>query len=138
MLLFVLDFEANCRKEGILFPQDIIEVPVMVYDTDKDQVVATFHQYCTPLVPITPFCTELTGITQDMVDAGKPLAQVLADLERGVASLAKKYNNVECLFVTCGDWDLDTALHKHWKILGLPVHKCMRYGCKLDKEFRVV
>lgn len=138
MLLFVLDFEANCKDDGILFPQEIIEVPVMVYDTEKDQVVAKFHQYCTPLVPITPFCTKLTGITQDMVDAGKPFVQVLADLERGVDGLVKKYNNVECLFVTCGDWDLATALPKHCKFLGLPVPKIMRSWCNIKKVFREV
>jgi hypothetical protein len=33
-LLFfgILDFEANCVEKGRLYPQEILEVPVVVYD----------------------------------------------------------------------------------------------------------
>lgn len=135
MLLFILDFEANCKRGGVLFPQEIMEVPVMIYDTDKDEIVHTFHQYCSTHLPITPFCTELTGITQEMVDAGIPFPQVLLDLESSRSKLA---NNTKWLFVTCGDWDFKTALPNHCKYLGLTVPKSMRSWCNIKNVYREV
>lgn len=118
-----------------MYPQEIIEVPVMAYDTDTDQIVATFHKYCTPWTPITPFCTELTGITQDMVDAGEPFDKVLKDLVMWVRDLLVTAQRKEFLFVTCGNWDFAAALPKHCGYLGIPVPGAMRSWCNIKTIF---
>ena len=66
--LAVLDFEATCERNGNqLKPQEIIEFPCVLLNVKNGlQVEATFHRYIRPVHHplLSPFCTELTGITQ--------------------------------------------------------------------------
>jgi len=66
----ILDFEANCMKKGVPEPQEIVEFPVLLVDASTGDVRDTFHRYVKPDVhpKISEFCTELTGITRDMVN----------------------------------------------------------------------
>ncbi|KAJ3271661.1 ERI1 exoribonuclease 3 [Terramyces sp. JEL0728] len=102
--ILVLDFEATCGKGIGDRNQEIIEFPIVVVDTSSLKIVDEFHTYVKPTTQLLPFCTELTGITQDQVENAPPLSQVLADAE----TFAKKYPH--SIFVTCGDWDLKTML----------------------------
>ena len=54
-----LDFEANCIENGTIYPQEIIEFPIVVYDIETDTIDRSkdFHFYCQTIVPMTPFCT---------------------------------------------------------------------------------
>jgi inhibitor of KinA sporulation pathway (predicted exonuclease) len=108
--LFILDFEAQCDNNTKLDCQEIIEFPVVVIDV-KNQTINSkiFHSYVRPTIypKLFPFCTELTGITQDQVDKGKELAQVLVDFE---AFVINDFSDSKFTFVTCGDWDLKTCL----------------------------
>ena len=66
----VYDFECQCedrQDQKTLKFNEIIEFPVVIIDVKNKSVKAVFHTYVKPtLDPIlTPFCTELTGITQD-------------------------------------------------------------------------
>ena len=76
--ILVLDFEATCDdKEKI--SQEIIEFPILMVDTKFFEIQSTFHQYVEPQInkKLSEFCTNLTGITNDMV-TGKPnLAQTI-------------------------------------------------------------
>ena len=58
---------------------EIIEFPVMVVDLKKRKITDKFHEYITPTYQpkLTAFCTELTGITQEMVDKKMVLKEVL-------------------------------------------------------------
>lgn len=80
--LLVLDFEATCGDT--VKQMEIIEFPTLLYDLREGRsclspaialtyvaittgkVQATFHEYVKPEIHsrLTPFCTELTGITQ--------------------------------------------------------------------------
>ena len=133
-ILFVLDFEANCLKDKILYPQEIIEIPVIAYDTSTDKVIGQFHQYCRPFTQITPFCTELTGITQEMVDQGDTFEFTLKKLGMWIHGMTNEKKE-EYIFVTCGDWDLKTALVGHCKYLKLKVPKNMREWCNIKNIF---
>lgn len=84
MFLGVLDFEANCIRDGVLVPQEIIEVPVVVYCTATGRILGDreFHSYCKPTVPVTTFCTELTGITAATLEGAPTFRAVYADLQR--------------------------------------------------------
>ena len=84
--LLVLDFEATCREGAAIQPQEVIEFPcLLVRAADmvvEDQVgLATsptpqFHEYVRPVAhpTLSPFCTQLTGITQDMLQVARVLA----------------------------------------------------------------
>lgn len=78
----MLDFEATCEEDVKLKPcSEIIEFPVMVVSLKEAKIIDKFHHYVTPSFnpKLTKFCTELTGITQEMVDNKLKLEQVLAE-----------------------------------------------------------
>mmetsp|Transcript_36867 Transcript_36867/g.105640 ORF Transcript_36867/g.105640 Transcript_36867/m.105640 type:complete len:89 (+) Transcript_36867:85-351(+) len=63
----VLDFEATCEEKRRLVPQEIIEWPVVKVNAHTCCIEdPAFHQYIAPQAhpTVTPFCTQLTGITQ--------------------------------------------------------------------------
>mmetsp|Transcript_23438 Transcript_23438/g.23184 ORF Transcript_23438/g.23184 Transcript_23438/m.23184 type:complete len:278 (+) Transcript_23438:221-1054(+) len=108
----VLDFEANCIEPGELICQEIIEFPVQALNTKTLQIDHTFHYYIKPdVVPdLSDFCTNLTGITQNMVDAGIPLLEALRKFHEFLEETGLSSKNWS--FLTCGDWDLKTCLQK--------------------------
>lgn len=108
----VLDFEANCEDKVALPCQEIIEFPVQVLNAQNLNTEFTFHHYVKPhVVPdLSQFCTDLTGITQEMVNNERSLEVILTEFDsflRQKGLIDKKW-----IFVTCGDWDLKTCLNK--------------------------
>lgn len=110
----VLDFEKTCEQDVQLDPQEIIEFPsvlVEIGDGKNCVNVAEFESFVKPTVhpKLTPFCTELTGITQASVDSALTLPAVL---EQHHAWLTKHVGMDEscCTFLTCGDFDLKRSL----------------------------
>lgn len=109
--LAVLDFEATCdeRDSGSDFnpsAQEIIELPVGLIDIERGQVIDTFRTLVRPVVQpqLTPFCTELTSITQEQL-AGQPtIGEAMGLFTDWLDSHNLGPEN--CLAVTCGDWDL--------------------------------
>lgn len=122
--LLIIDFEATCIDSNStgkrLYPQEIIELPMVLVDTRTAKVVAEFQRYITPVVhpTLSTFCTNLTGITQSMVSA-----------ETGAVSFRQAWKDAESFLVenhlirgtktfravTCGDWDLMTMLPQQLK-----------------------
>jgi inhibitor of KinA sporulation pathway (predicted exonuclease) len=65
--LLVLDFEATCVEDKKIEPcPEIIEFPVVVVHARTGKTLDRFHLYVKPRFnpQLTPFCTQLTGITQ--------------------------------------------------------------------------
>ncbi len=60
--LLNIDLEARSSNQ----PKEVIEFPVLLFDTHKLKCIGVFHSFCKPVRgPIlTQFCTSLTGITQ--------------------------------------------------------------------------
>ncbi|KAI9337764.1 hypothetical protein BDR26DRAFT_863512 [Obelidium mucronatum] len=110
--LAVLDFEATCDENVRLRPQEIIEFPTCVIDTSLPNfpIVNTFHTYVRPVhhPVLTRFCTELTGIQQETVNAAPTFPEVWTQFLEFLASNSLTESNT--LFVTCGHWDLMTML----------------------------
>ncbi len=81
-----------------------------------------FHYYIKPVVnpKLFPFCTKLTGITQNQVDNGILLEEALKKLDKfledkvflyGISYLViQGIQQSNFCFVTCGHWDLKTCL----------------------------
>ena len=134
----VLDFEATCDKDRKIFPQEIIEFPVLKVNAKTMQEESHFHSYVTPTANpvLTPFCTELTGITQDMV-TGKPnLQTVLQDFDRWMQEEGLLKPEVNICFVTCGDWDLKTMLPKQCNAFKLHHPHYMKKWMNIKFAFR--
>ncbi|OQS03343.1 exonuclease III protein [Thraustotheca clavata] len=106
--LLVLDFEATCSESMPRNEMEIIEFPIVVIDTQTKEVIDEFHSYVKPVLnggKLEPFCIELTGIAQDVVDNALPFEQVYTAAQAFAAPYL-----TNGIFVTCGDWDLKTML----------------------------
>ena len=104
----VLDFEATCERDNKIEPQEIIEFPCLKVNAKSFEVEAEFHRYIQPHFhrDLSTFCTELTGITQDMVQNQSEFPDVLQDFESWLQ--VEEILDSRFTFVTCGDWDLKT------------------------------
>ena len=96
-----------------------------------------FSYFCKINTKLTPFCTQLTSITQEMSDSGESLSELLKLHSKWM------YNNDlidKSLFVTCGDWDLKTALPTHCKLLGIKYQNYLKsvWQMKTRKERFVI
>lgn len=79
---------------------------------------------------LSPFCTELTGITQEQVDEGKSIRHVLNLFEVWLIQTLKQRNlvmpkfseddiNGTVAFATWGDWDLGKCLKREMTRKGI-------------------
>ncbi|ESO88133.1 hypothetical protein LOTGIDRAFT_126582 [Lottia gigantea] len=117
----VLDFEATCDRPHQPEPQEIIEFPVMKLNASSLKIESTFHTYVKPEVhpELTTFCTELTGIIQEMVDDKPTLPQVLQDFDHWMNAEGLLKDDVRFAFATFGDWDLKTMLPSQCQYLDI-------------------
>jgi inhibitor of KinA sporulation pathway (predicted exonuclease) len=65
MKYFALDLELNSKGDGTV--PKIIQVGIAIGSIDDQENIQTFSWYLNPEEPITHFITQLTGITDDMV-----------------------------------------------------------------------
>ena len=77
----IVDFEMNQKYSTRLeewYPWEIIEIGAVKLD-NTFQAVSSFKEYVRPKdgSPIVPECTELTGITNEMVQGARELPQVI-------------------------------------------------------------
>jgi len=123
VFICILDFEATCWAGSINKEQmEIIECPSQLFQIDHRErmiLIDEFHEYCRPVLnpKLTEFCTELTGITQETVDAADIFPNVL---QRHNAWLRKHCGNERIVIATCGAWDIKTMLPREVKNKGLP------------------
>ncbi len=123
--LVILDFEATCDNASKISPQEIIEFPSVLYDLETRQLVDEFSTFVRPEhhPELTAFCTELTGITQDDVDAAPPFRGVLRQhisWLQGHGLFDPGYEHRFAL-VTCGDWDLNAMLPQQCEAAGISI-----------------
>ena len=107
--LCVYDFECNCvkdRAEPLEF-NEIVEFPVVIIDVKNKKIAGEFHTYIRPTLEkeVKPFCTELTGITNERCFAeGVPtLEEALAKLHNFLLDFGMFQK--EFVFMSCGDFD---------------------------------
>eukprot|EP00128_Syssomonas_multiformis_P016288 Colp12_sorted_trinity150504_noHs@32274 len=130
--LLILDFEATCEKDVRISPQEIIEWPTLLMNTKTYEIESTFHFYVRPVAnrKLSSFCTELTGITQEIVDGGHTLTDVLASHNQWLRThglINEQGNKVgNWTYLTCGDWDLKTCLPNNAEYLNIKVPKHLR------------
>ena len=135
----VLDFEATCDEDITPRPQEIIEFPVLKVNALTMETEAIFHTYVQPSEhpTLTPFCTKLTGITQEMVDGKPSLQEVLSMFDQWMTKENLKDNPSIC-FVTCGDWDLKTMLPGQCEHLKVTVPPYFKRWVNIKKAFTTI
>lgn len=85
---------------------EVVELPVVIVDTETCKVVGEFHTYVKPTSDkLTPFCTELCGITEEMVygDSVPTFPEALDKLHKFLSDFG--VFNHEFALVSCGDYD---------------------------------
>lgn len=133
--LIVMDFEATCDEKKVV-PQEIIEWPAIILDTLTLQPVSEFHSYIKPIAhPIlTPFCINLTGIQQEWVDKSSTFPVVHQRFNQWFDE--QNYLGNSYAFVTCGDWDLKTALTNQLKYSGLKRRSIFNQWINIKESFK--
>lgn len=135
--LLVLDFEATCEKGSVPITQEIIEFPCIALNTHDWKVKDVFHRYVKPRMHpnLSTFCTELTGIIQEMIDDEPHFPDVFANFCNWL-----KDNNYfdppyKSAFVTCGNWDLKIMLPNQCAIDNLPIPQEFKRWINLKETF---
>nr|XP_053639816.1 ERI1 exoribonuclease 2-like isoform X1 [Cherax quadricarinatus] len=92
--LIVLDFESTCWDTWPPAGQnEIIEFPAVLLDLSSGNTLSEFHEYVKPTEQsiLSSFCKNLTGITQEQVDAGIPLGACLCLFSTWIQKLCEQY-----------------------------------------------
>jgi len=133
----VLDFEATCDNKEKLHPQEIIEFPVLKVNGTTFETESIFHQYVQPRVfrELTPFCTELTGIVQEMVDGQPHIEETLVNFHEWMKNENLLCEDTSSAFVTCGDWDLKTMLPKQCDYFHIAYPKYLKRWINIKKSY---
>jgi len=136
-LMLVLDLEATCNRRKDLAPVEIIELSAVLLDARQLQVKGEFQAYVRPTQHpvLDPFCIELTGITQQQVDSGAPLADALQRLDDWLTQLGALEQHVTLLPVTWTDWDLQVCMEQECEWRGIIKPPYFGYWCNLKKAF---
>lgn len=127
--LIVIDFEATCfEKPFNRNKQEIIEFPAVLLNLVTGKIEKEFHKYLRPIeIPeLSEYCVNLTGISQETVNEGELLPQVVEDFKVWMKMTIKEYGLVlpktkktnldgNCALVTWGNWDFLIQLRNECK-----------------------
>ncbi|MGK0290253.1 MAG: inhibitor of KinA sporulation pathway (predicted exonuclease) [bacterium] len=101
--LLIVDLEATCcdRKSIPRNEMEIIEIGAVMFDINDLQVVDEFQTFILPNQhpDLTKFCTDLTSITQSMVDSAPDYPTAIKEFQNWL-SLWNDY-----VFCSWGDYD---------------------------------
>lgn len=128
----------------------ISEFPAILVDLNDQKVLSEFHQYIVPIESptLSKFCTQLTGITQDIIDNDAvPLQTGLLNFNQWLTASIEKYDLVlpktgneqipTCAFVTWSDWDFGVCLRKECNRKGITKSQHFDQWIDLKATFKV-
>jgi len=135
----IVNFQATCdvHTKPQPEPREIIEFSVTKVNAQSFAVEAIFHQYVTPRVNkrLTKFCTQLTGISQCMIDGQPGLEPSLRKLHVWMNEQALFKPNVTFAVVTHGDWYLQQLLPKSLGTTNVVLPEYFRRWIDITKSF---
>ncbi|KAG5490501.1 hypothetical protein JKF63_00621 [Porcisia hertigi] len=113
--IIVVDVEATCEEHHRHYPHEVIEIPGVLIDVRIGQVdrARSFHTYVKPWrnPTLTPFCTQLTGITQETVDAAPSITEAIKLFEKWYQETIPK--GAKTIFAADGPWDFKNFFYEH-------------------------
>ncbi|BHF62834.1 3'-5' exoribonuclease 1 [Sparganum proliferum] len=140
--LLIIDLEATCDGKpreigGPDFPHEIIEFPVLLYDTRQRKCVSVFHSYCRPkLRPnLSTFCKTLTQISQTQVDNAVTFPTLLAQLENWLL-VQNNLSEQRCAIVCDCSADMAKFMRMQCQLSRIPMPPWARMWINLSKAFR--
>lgn len=121
---FIPNYISNFTKSKD--PQEIIEFSSILVERKSLQIVDSIQIFVKPVIHpnLTPFCTELTGITQSIInEKGISLKEGLNtfDLWLKKWNLKVSKDSQNFIFVSWGNWDLNTMLPSQCKRMHLSI-----------------
>ncbi|KAI3411733.1 hypothetical protein GPALN_001800 [Globodera pallida] len=129
-----IDFECTCEKGEYEYDHEIIEFPAVLVSVRSKKIIDTFRAVIRPKnnSNLTKYCTQLTGITQKMVDEANTFPEAL-DMFRcwmakhGLDGLHNKGGNCRRFcYVTDGPWDIAKFMQAD----------CIKWGMPIPHDFR--
>nr|CAX73695.1 three prime histone mRNA exonuclease 1 [Schistosoma japonicum] len=140
--LLIIDLEATCEsKEKIIndidYPHEIIEFPILLYNTRLRKCVSVFHAYCKPrLHPnLSEFCTDLTQIQQIQVDNALPFSNVLLQVEEWLLK-RHKLTQKRCAIVCDCCADMSKFMRIQCRLANISLPNWCKIWINLSKSFR--
>ncbi|THD18562.1 3'-5' exoribonuclease 1, partial [Fasciola hepatica] len=140
--LLIIDLEATCdfqerHQNTPEYPHEIIEFPVLLYNTRTRRCVSVFHAYCKPRVrpDLTAFCTNLTQISQAQVDSAQPFPNVLAKIENWLFN-KHKLSDLRCAIVCDCSADMGKFMRIQCHLNDIPLPSWATVWINLSKAFR--
>ena len=135
----VLDFEATCERNDPTQKawSELIEFPCVLLDASTLETVAEFRSFVRPTgrPKLSHFCTELTSITQQMVDDAPMLGEVLKHFNVWLPEALGTSDLSRVLPVTCGEPDLSSMLPRECERKRLRVPSVLTRYCNVKKPF---
>jgi len=135
----VVNFQATCdmHTKPQPEPREIIEFSVTKVNAQSFSVEAIFHQYVSPRVNkrLTKFCTQLTGISQCMIDGQPGLEPSLRKLYVWLNEQGLFKPNVTFAVVTHGDWYLQQLLPKSLGSTNIVLPEYFRRWIDISKSY---
>ncbi|VDM41231.1 unnamed protein product [Toxocara canis] len=133
-----MDFECTCEEEIYEYEHEIIEFPAVLVDVRNRRIVDTFHSHVRPTInpKLSEFCSQLTGVTQEMVDNALPFVDVFDSFRMWMQSHRLGRDNARYAFVTDGPWDIAKFFQMQCLKSGLEtVPHDFRYYINIRKSF---
>jgi inhibitor of KinA sporulation pathway (predicted exonuclease) len=134
----VLDFEATCWENMQGKRHEIIEFPSVLLSwqdgelTEIDRIQIYVRPMNHPI--LSEFCTNLTGITQDLVNDGVTLEEALEQHRKWL------YNNTQyphqIVICSIGNWDLSVCLAQELSIRQIKPNKIYTRWIDIKSEFK--
>lgn len=123
-----MDFEWTCDdgedRQVSSDNVEIIEFSFVVYDAVAKKKACEGQHYCKNVrTPITAFCTELTGISDETLKDAGSIQDALAAFEQALNAEGLK-GRPACA-VTHGCADLELVLPQHCRAVGVPVPRVL-------------
>ena len=137
----VLDFEGVINKDqDSPDVMEIIEFPVLKINAKTLETESIFHTYVQPVIhqKLNPVCTEITGITQEMVDGQPMLPKTLIMLDEWMKKEGLLEKGVNFCFVTCGDWDLKKGLPVNCDYLDIAYPDYLKRWINIKTYFQAI
>jgi 3'-5' exoribonuclease 1 len=136
----IIDFEATCDENmGFAYANEIIEFPAILLDTMDNRVTSVFHSFVRPRKnsTLTPYCIELTGISQDQVDQSEDFVTVYRHFKAWMKQYGLRASPTgNTAFITDGPWDLRDFLRKQCDISGIHPISWFNQWVNLRRAFR--
>jgi len=137
----VINFQATCDAnfKSQPDPREVIECSVTKVDGQTFAVEAIFHQYVSPKFnrKLTKFCTQLTGISQCMIDGQPQLDSSLKKLNIWIDEQGLFKPGVTFATVTHRDWFLLQLLPKNLGSAAKVLPEHFRRWIDIGKIFEV-